>query len=298
MNNFKKYLPSRKFIATLLVIVVFIALFFTVKEVISLFRSKKGVTLGNKGSLIETTPASLIQKDSNNNGIPDYEEYMWGLDPTKNGPGNKEYITTKRNALVASGDITAPDDSEAITDNDILSRQFLATIISLQQTDQLDTDSMNSVSEAIGKNIEATPIPDIYTSNMLTLVNDSTSLNATYSDALSALINNYADANIGSELTFIIQGLSNKDPTALYAAVTVGDAYQSFGSDLMKIPVPKSLASIVLSVANNYEKTGQSIKDLAKMLSDPLIGMKAIINYKNYSDALASDLEKLYGVLQ
>ncbi len=298
MNNFKKYLPSRKFIATLLVIVIFIALFFTVKEVISLFRSKKGVTLGNKGSLIETTPASLIQKDSNNNGIPDYEEYMWGLDPTKNGPGNKEYITTKRNALVASGDITAPDDSEAITDNDILSRQFLATIISLQQTDQLDTDSMNSVSEAIGKNIEATPIPDIYTSNMLTLVNDSTSLNATYSDALSALINNYADANIGSELTFIIQGLSNKDPTALYAAVTVGDAYQSFGSDLMKIPVPKSLASIVLSVANNYEKTGQSIKDLAKMLSDPLIGMKAIINYKNYSDALASDLEKLYGVLQ
>ena len=261
MNNFKKYLPSRKFIATLLVIVVFIALFFTVKEVISLFRSKKGATLGNKSTLIETTPASLIQKDSNNNGIPDYEEYLWGLDPTKNGPSNKEYITTKRKALVESGDIVAPDDSQAITDNDILSRQFLATIISLQQTDQLDADSMNSVSEAIGKNVEATPIADVYTSKMLTLVNDSTSANSTYSDTLRKLISSYTDANIGSELTFIIQGLSNKDPTALYAAVTVGDAYQSFGSDLMKIPVPKSLASIVLSVANNYEKTGQSIKD-------------------------------------
>jgi hypothetical protein len=133
---------------------------------------------------------------------------------------------------------------------------------------------------------------------MLTVKNDSADANTTYSDAFRKLISSYTDANIGSELTFIIQGLSNKDSSALYAAVTVGTAYQTFGQDLIKIPVPKSLTSIVLSAANNYEKTGQSIKDLAKMLSDPLIGMKAIINYKNYSDALASDLEKLYGILQ
>ncbi len=297
MDNLKKYLPSKNFVAIILIIIIFIALFFTAKGIIFLFGGRK-VTVNDKGVLVQTTPSTLIQKDSNNNGIPDYEEYMWGLDPTKNGPKNKEFIASKRKALAESGDITILDDSQTITDNELLSRQFLATIISLQQTGQLDADSVSSVTDAIGKDVEATPIPDVYTSNMLTLQNDSTSANATYSDALSALINNYTDADIGSELTFIIQGLSNKDPSALYAATTVADAYQSFGKDLMKIPVPKSLASIHLSVANNYEKTGRSIKDLSKILSDPLIGMRAIINYKNYSDALASDLEKLYGVLQ
>jgi hypothetical protein len=299
MDNFKKYLPSRKFIATLLVIIIFIALFFTVKEVISLLQKrKKGVTLGNKSTLIETTPASLIQKDSNNNGIPDYEEYMWGLDPTKNGPENKEYILAKKKALVDSGDITTADDSQTITDNDILARQFLATIVSLQQTGELDSDSINSVSEALGKNIEATPIADVYTRNMMTVESDSSAANKAYSTALTSLINSYSDADIGSELTFIIQGLSNKDPQALYAATTVAVAYQTFGQKLIKIPVPQSLAAIVLSMANNYEKTGESIKDLSKMLTDPITAMKAIINYKNYSDALANDLEKLSGALQ
>jgi hypothetical protein len=54
----------------------------------------------------------------------------------------------------------------------------------------------------------------------------------------------------------------------------------------------------VLGAANNYEKTGQTIKDLAKILSDPIVGMKALINYKKYNDALASDLEKISETLQ
>lgn len=296
MNNFKKYLPSKKFIAIILIIVVFIALFFTIKGIISLFLNKRA-NKGQQTSLSIETPASISQKDSNNNGIPDYEEYLWGLDPTKNGKENKDLIDAKRKALTDSGAII-PDDSEGITDNELLSRQFLATIVSLQQTGNLSPESMTSVSEALGKNIEAIPIADIYTSNMLTMVNDSTIANTSYRDALSNLITKYQGADIGSELTFIIQGLSNKDPQALYAATTVADAYQSFGKELIKIPVPKSLASIDLSMANNYEKTGQSIKGLAQMLSDPITGMRALINYKNYSDALASDLEKLSGILQ
>ena len=296
MNNFKKYLPSKKFITVLLVIAVFIILFFTIRGVVSLFRSKIA-SKGQQTKLTIETPTSISQKDSNNNGVPDWEEYMWGLDPTKNGPSNKEYIATKRQALMDSGAII-PDDSKAITDNERLSQEFLATIVSLQQTGSLDQDSMNSVSEAIGKNIVATPIADIYTSSMLMVKSDSTIANNAYSDALTALITKYKDADIGSELTFIIQGLENKDPQALYAASTVGDAYQSFGKDFMKIPVPKSLAVAHLSAANDYEKTGETIKDLSKMLSDPIIGMKALINYKKYNDALASDLEKISEILQ
>lgn len=297
MDNIKKYLPSRNFVSILLIIIIFISLFFTIKGVFSLLKNSIKAK-NNSGAPIQMTIGTLIQKDGNNNGIPDWEEYLWNLDPNKNGPENKEYILSKKKALAESGQITTADDSQTISDNEILSRQFLATIVSLQQTGSLDAESMNSVSETIGKNVEATPLPDIYTSNMVILQGDSTALNTAYRNALGGLISNYTDADIGSELTFIIQGLTNKDTTALYAASTVADAYQSFGKELIKMPVPKSLASIHLSMANNYEKVGQSVRDLAKMLTDPMIGMKAIINYKNYSDALANDLEKLSSILQ
>lgn len=296
MNNFKKYLPSKKFVAIILIIIVFIVLFFAIKGVISLFKNKKSIK--TNGEITTMVIGDIGQKDSNFNGIADWEEYLWGLDPYKNGPENKEFISSKKRALTQSGDILPIDDSKTITDNELLSQQFFATIISLQQTGDLNEESMNSVSEALGKNIEATPIPDIYTSNMLTIKNDSTLANTTYRDALGKLITKYVDADIGSELTFIVQGLGNKDPQALYAAVTVAEAYQSFGKEFIKIPVPKSLSAIHLSAANNYEKTGQSIKDLAQILSDPIIGMRAIISYKQYNDALASDLEKISEILQ
>jgi hypothetical protein len=288
------YLPSKQFIIRVIVIIILIAGVFSVYKVINYFKNKPA----KDNTAKPVTVIEKVQKDTNSNGIPDWEEYLWGLDPNKNGVENKEFILAKKDALTKSGDITPIDDSKAITDNELLSQEFFATIVALQQTGQLDETAIQSVSEAVGQNIIATPIPDIYTSNMLTIQNDSTVANTAYHEALGELIIKYSDADIGSELTFIVQGLGNKDPQALFVAETVASAYRSFGSELIKIPVPRALSAIHLSAANNYEKTGQTIKDLSQILSDPIIGMKAIINYKNYSDALAVDLEKISEILQ
>lgn len=291
----KDYLPSKFFIIKVATIIIILATVFGIIKLVAYFK--------NKNIVKEKTPTTitvkdLIQKDANNNGIADWEEYLWGLDPNKNGPENKEFIMAKKKTLQENDEPSNVDDSKSITDNEMLSKQFFATIVSLQLTGQLDETSMKAVSETIGKNIEATPIPDIYTNNMLSVRADSLTANKTYRDALSNLITKYTDADIGSELTLIIQGLNNNNYQALYSAKTVADSYQSFGKELIQIPVPKSLSTFHLNAANNYEKVGQSIKDLTQMLSDPMIGMRAIIGYKNYSDLLASDLEKISEILE
>lgn len=292
MNNSKNYLPSRKFITIVLIIIVSIILFLTIRELFSFLKSKAS----NKDAPLEVAISEIGQTDSNNNGIADWEEYMWGLNPKSNGKANKELIDSKKKALNQNGLIT--NDSTTLSQNELVSRQFFATIISLQQTGELDAESMNSVSEALGGVIDVVPIDDIYTSKMLTLQNDSEATKEAYRSAFGALVTKYENANIGSELTFIIQGISNKDPQALYAAKTVGDSYVAFGKDLMSIPVPRALATLHTSMANNYDKTGKVIIELTQMLSDPLIGMKSIVNYKKYNDALVSDLEKVSEFLQ
>lgn len=291
----RKYLPSEQFIARVIIIVIIVVVVLGMYGLVKFIKNKIQSKSGDQPATL--TIGNIIQKDSNNNGIADWEEYLWGLDPKKNGSENKEFISAKKSALTQSGDIV-PTDYSQITDNEILSQQFFAAIISLQQSGQLDETAMNSVSEAIGKNVETTPIPDIYTSSMLTIQNDSTLTIRAYRDAIGNLVTKYQDADIGSELTFIIQALSNNDPQALYVATTVASSYQSFGQELMKIPVPRSLAGAHLSAANNYEKTGQSINNLAKVLTDPIAGMNAILSYKQYNDALASDLEKISSLLQ
>lgn len=294
MSDYKNYLPSKKFITMIVFIVVLIILFFSIKGIISFFKNRKIINNGPA----QITVGEIVQKDTNGNGISDWEEYLWGLDPNKDGDENKAFITAQKEALAQNNIIPATDNAEKITENEALSRQFFATIVSLQQTGELDDESIQSVTGAIGETVKTTDIPDIYTLNMLTIQNDSLIANKAYYDELSKLVIKYEGSDIGSELTFVIQGLNNQDPQALYAAKTVATAYQSFGKELIKIPVPRAISSTHLSVANNYEKTGQSIIELTSMLTDPIIGMRAILNYKKYNDALGTDLEKITELLQ
>ncbi len=297
MNDYKKYLPSKKFTFSLLFIIVLIVFFFLMKELFSLTSSFFGKK--TKGAIpVQVTIAEKIQKDSNNNGIPDWEEYLWGLDAYKNGPENKDFILAKKQSLAQNSNNPAVENTTTISQNEALSRSFFAAIVSLQQTGELNADTMKSVSEAVGKSVAVTDIKDIYTPNMQKVQNDSLVANKAYYDALGKLVTKYTDYNIGSELTFIVQGINNKDPQALYTAKTVASAYQSFGKELIAIPVPNSIAPLALSASNNYEKTGRAIMDLATSLNDPIVGMSAILNYKKYNEALGSDLEKIGQILQ
>jgi len=296
MKNFKKYLPSKQFTAIILILVIFIALFFTIKGLISLVKNNKGIKGDNE--VTGMTVGGIIQKDSNNNGIADWEEYIWGLNPNKDGDKNKEFIQSKKKDLTDNGIISIPDDSKIITDNELLSQEFFATIVSLQQTGNLNEESLKSVSDAIGQKIEVIIFPDVYTKDMLTIKGDSEETKANYSGDFVSLALIYQNEDIGSELTLISQGIGNSDPNALYAARTVASAYRSFGAELIKIPVPNSASSLSLSLANNYEKTAQSIEGLTQIVTDPILGMRSLVSYKKYNDALVSDIEQLTEVLK
>lgn len=296
MNNFKKYLPSKNFATIVLIIIVFISIFFVIKSSVSFIKNKKAQKNGT--IQIEMTVGGLIQKDGNNNGIADWEEYLWGLNPNKNGPENKEFILSKKKNLTQNESSLSSDESRSITENAILSRQFFATIMSLQQTGQLDGEAISSISESIGKEIRATDIPDVYTKDMLIIIKDSDNSDIAYFALFNDLVVKYKESDIGSELTIISQGIVNNDPGALYAAKTIATSYRLFGRELIKLPVPSSAALTNLSLANNYEKVAQSIEGLTQVISDPIIGMRAILNYKKFTDALGSDLEKMSDILQ
>ncbi|HLP86913.1 MAG TPA: hypothetical protein VK153_03520 [Candidatus Paceibacterota bacterium] len=297
MHNLKKYLPSKRFTSIILIIIIAISLVFLIREITYLIKGNRD--LSNSGNVVQTTPEEKTRKDSNNNGIADFEEYLWGLNPYKNGEENKEFILAKKKGLYESGQISSKENNpDNLTENEILSREFFATIVALQQGGELNQESLDSIGQAIGQKIEIVEIPNIYTKNMLTIKGDSQDANVQYFIDFMELVNKYEDKDIGSELTLISQGLGNNDPQALYAAMTVASAYRSFGKELIKIPVPEYISTVHLSLANNYEKTAQTIEGLTQTLEDPMIGMRSILSYKKYSDAIVSDIEKISKILQ
>lgn len=282
----KKYLPSEKFVIKIVIIVIGITLIFGIYElskfIIKGFTKEKG----SKSLLI----SELIEKDSNNNGIADWEESLWGLDPKKDGSKNKEIILSKKNLL-------SPDDiankNKSITDNEMLAREFFAVISYLQQTGEIDESGLGEISKSVAETIETEPIPDIYTIDMLKTVPDSAISKNDYINKFKKLALKYESEDLGKELIFISQGIMNQDQQAMYIAKTVAMSYISFSNEITEIPTPESMTYTTIELANNLYKNGLAIEGLSKTLEDPIVGMRSIINYKKYSDAVTEGIKNL-----
>ena len=277
----KEYLPSKNFIKKLISILIIIIIGFVIFKTFTYFNTSRN----NKPTNLIVK--EVVQKDSNNNGIADWEEFLWGLDPKKNGEKNKEFIDAQKAKLVKNGQ------PGAISANDELAQQFFVAIVSLQESGNLDEKALQNISDAVGKKIEATPIDDIYTENSLATEKSTVTSIEKFRKNLSVILKKYQNKNIGDELTFISQGVLNKDKQALYAAVTVARYYHEMGQELMKMTVPNSYTKAHLNLANDYEKNSKTIEDMANVLDDQITGMKALINYKKYNDSLVNDLKYL-----
>lgn len=284
----RKYLPSKEFIRRVIIIAGSMVIIFGIYKTAIYIKNKVGVK--KQGNLV--IKSDVIQKDSNNNGIPDWEESLWGLDPRRNGDSNKEFILAQREELAKENN-TYADPNQPLSENETLSREFFSVIMSLQESGNLDETSLQSVSDTIGQKIIATPLPDAYTKTMLSTIKTNPENTTIYSDALANLLTKYTGKDIGKELTYISVGLTNNDTNAFAQASTVATAYKSLGKELMKIQVPNTFGPIHLSLANDYEKVGESIDDMTRMIDDPIGGMKAVINYKKYTDALVLDMTTL-----
>lgn len=295
MDKIKNYLPSKKFGKIILAIFCVIIVYFAVSTTIKYFKNKPK-NVNNTISVIKDIKSGI--DDTNFNGIANWEETLWGLDPTKNGPANKEFILAKRKVLAQNAETQNSSVDNLSASNKELTQEFFSVLMSLQQSGNLDEKSIQSISQTIGQKIEATPISDLYTKEMLIMRKDGETENIAYFTAFNKLLTKYENADIGGEMTLISQGLGTNDPQVMFAAKPIAASYKSFSKEFLKIPVPYAIAPIHLSLANNYEKTGETIDGLTQILSDPIVGMKSIINYKKYSDSLVSDLEKLSSISQ
>lgn len=289
----RKYLPSEQFVARIIIIIIILVFAFGIYELASFLKGK----IRDKKQPAELRVGDIIEKDSNNNGISDWEEYLWGFDPKRNGESNKEQIMAKKKTLSENESVSV-ENNVNVGDNEALARQFFALIVSLQQSGQLNDDTMKSISDAMGQTIEPTALKNTYNKEMLNIIQVSPASLDKYHKDLNDLFNKYSDKNIGDELTLLAQGVGSGDPQALILVQSIASSYKSFAKDLIKIPVPSNVSLLVLDLANSYDKTGVSLDGLSSVLNDPILGMKSITNYKKYSDSIVSDLEKLSANLQ
>lgn len=304
-EKYLKYLPSKKFaiiigIVAVLSVIIF-AIFFmsSGSESFSITGKTKqdsAVAIGNQ------TVEELIQKDTDEDGIPDWEEKLWGTDPNKkitfNDTTDATYIANKKKELKIEQSV----DETKLTETDKFARQFFSSYSAMKSSGQIDGDTINSFSNALGQKIVNPNLIDRYTETdvKINTTDDKTTRQKYYKDVKN-LFQQYKGYGLGEEIDIISKGLAENsangtaDNTATYSKLaTIGSAYQNFAKKIMELSVPQSLTDYHLRISNSANDTGISVINMQKIVSDPIIGLSGLSQYQKYSDSLVkavADLE-------
>lgn len=245
------------------------------------------------------TISEVVDADSNGNGIPDWQERLWGLDPTvlyTNGVSNKELIEQKRMTL---GIQTTTEESAPLTDLDRLARDLYSLSATLGT--EIDSQTTESITARLSGSVDIKNLANKYKLADLRTVPTSPASLAQYNQALTATVQHINTDAPGIEIaiTAIETGDYSDIPT-LSQSVT---AYATAAKALKKITVPNGVAAYHIDLINGLAGMAESFVYLQYIDSDNTKALSGITLYKNHNTMFLTAVSgigeylKKYGIL-
>ncbi|MEK7588535.1 MAG: hypothetical protein AAB438_01820 [Patescibacteria group bacterium] len=299
-KKYEKYLPSRKFtriiFLTFIILVVLITLFFFLSK-------KESFNIKDNQANLKTedqTVLELIQNDTDGDTIPDWEEALWGTNKYKkstfDGIEDNLYIENKKKDL----DIEQERGDKTLTETDKFARQFFSAYAALKTSGEIDDQTINSFSNALGQNMTNPNIQNRYTEKdiKVSALEDTEDARIDYYITLKKLFETYSAKGLGDELDIVNNDLTvysstNKNTGQNQELLIIAQAYKDFAEKVIKVSVPESLAVHHLKIANSANNTGISVENMTKIINDPLVGLSGLSQYEKYSDDLVTAVEEL-----
>lgn len=288
----RAYLPSKKLAVAVAILLVLIG------GSILLVQLKKRADTRNNIISLGDAAEQYSEQDADGDGLKDWEEALWGTDaknPDTDGDGARdgEEIRTDRNPLVAGPDDilvradTSPQSSLAeklgVSDNnltDILSRETFAGIIALKQGGTLDQKSVQDLSAQVFSQAVVIDLPPRYTLAQITIIdaNDKASVK-TYAETIKAISEKYLARTSENELAIVAVALNENDKRELEKLTPLIAEYTAMIKELRAVPVPKSGATLHLSLINAYANIVTSFENMGAIIDDPVRGLIGLGQY-------------------
>jgi len=307
MQKYQKYLPSKKFIYSIIILVILGVLFFIISGLIS---KKNHFSASNKKNQLQTgnlTINDLLKKDSDGDGVADWEEALWGTDLNNKASFNETpdaiYIKNKRDELkLASGD-NLNQNNGTLSETDKFAREFFASLSAMKQSGQIDKNAINNVSASLGQKIVDPMLLDKYSIKDIKIdENDGIDRQKIYYQNAAKLFEGYKKNGVGNELEMVSNivvassGVEN-DPDSASKLEEIANLYQEFAQKVTEIPVPESLIKYHIEIINDANNTGIAVSNMAKVVDDPIVGLSGLSQYQKYSDELVLSVENLETIL-
>ena len=234
--------------------------------------------------------SDITFSDKDGDGIPDWEEYLWGTDPEKidtdgNGVSDSEEITAKKNSRNQGQESSLEENSTSQ-----FSKEFFATVVSLKQSGNLTTEALANLSNSLIENISQEEIQNAYSIEDIKM---GVTIASIYYKNLGEVLYSSRTFEFGSELQELSILVDTESEASASRLSVIGGEYKALSEKVMEIVVPSDIYSTHLLLANSLYKTGDSLQRAAVLSTDPVSGVSGISFYFKYSEEFTNALSSL-----
>ncbi len=269
--------------------------FFSKNPLTTIWNNEEGLTYDN------TTVGELVYRDTDGDGIPDWEENLWGTDPTKKEttPGIPD--GTAINKLKISQELNLDEETtlvsdENLTETDKFSRELFSTIASLSQTGTLDEEAAEKITSSLAEKIQNPAQKKIYTLSGIKIIQDDGVMAIKkYNDTLDNIIDKKypIKGNVVEILQRFIIDENNVDVGVLAELDPIIEQRNKITEAIVQTEVPQSLSLLHLDFINALQKYSEGLSDIRLFDTDPIIALGGISQFEENITVIGTVVSEL-----
>lgn len=296
----RKYLPSKKLSILIVLLIVGFLIFIFKDNVVLFFQSSKETD--KQEEFLNTKIQDFAVLDTDQDGLYDWEEALWGTDPNdkdsdNNGTTDKEEIDSRKKELGISN--ISKESQENITETEKISMELFTVFATLEQRGLLDKNAIENIALMFSDKIsDPIQIIDSSIKTDFTIIEDTPENAKKYQEDVKKVLAVAKDDSVGKEMEVFATLIGEPIKKNEKALINISVAYTQMAESLNKISVPKSISETHKQMIINSTKVGLTIDLLKNYETDPVIATKGFVLYKDTSVSLEENIYSLLSYFQ